>query len=97
MSSLLRENIHAHLPPLTTIRKPRNVLSKIRLRLFRESDLPEIRSLFSSAFPITYNDDFFECVRVQFFRGNKLMTYIAETLEGVGFCYFSLTYRILLN
>lgn len=97
MESRFGDSAYAYAQSWTANSKPAPVISSIHLRPFRESDLPAIRSLFDVSFPISYNDDFFECVRVQFFRGNKLVTYIAELLEEVAHSSLRLLYRMLLS
>lgn len=48
------------------------------MRLFRESDIDAIHSLFDASFPLHYGDSFYDSLRVQFFKGNKLITYVVE-------------------
>ena len=58
-------------------------LKHIHIRLFRKSDIESIRHLFDISFPVVYTDNYFESISSQFFRGNRLTTYIIEYLDGV--------------
>lgn len=59
-------------------------LNRVNIRLFRKSDLGDIRRLFEIAFPVSYPDSLFDSIAAQFYKGNKLVTYVAEYLEEVG-------------
>lgn len=65
-------------------------LSRIRIRPFNKSDLDIIRYMFELSFPVNYGDEFFQCVSAQFFNGHKLLTYMAEYLNGVISSFFLL-------
>lgn len=58
-------------------------LNRVNIRLFRKSDLNDIRGLFEIAFPVSYPDSLFDSIAAQFYKGNKLITYVAEYLEEV--------------
>lgn len=58
-------------------------LRRTRIRLFCKDDLFDIRQLFEISFPIIYTDSFFESFGDQFFKGEKMITYVAEFLDGV--------------
>ena len=77
-----RSNLKLYIPGVRSL--PRLYQSQgFHMRLFRESDIDAIHSLFDASFPLHYGDSFYDSLRVQFFKGNKLITYVVETLSDV--------------
>ena len=58
-------------------------MNRIRVRLFVKQDLESLRNIFEISFPVVYNEDFYQCLAAQFFKGRKIITYIAEYFDGV--------------
>ena len=77
-----RSSLKLYMPGVRSL--PRLYQSQsFHMRLFRESDIDAIHSLFDASFPLHYGDSFYDSLRVQFFKGNKLITYVVETLSDV--------------
>ena len=56
-------------------------LDNVYIRLSNEGDCQTIRELFEMSFPVHYDEEYYDSLRAQEYRGNRLITWMAEYFE----------------
>ena len=56
-------------------------LDNVYIRLSNEGDCQTIRELFEVSFPVRYDEEYYDSLRAQEYRGNRLIIWMAEYFE----------------
>lgn len=56
-------------------------LDNVYIRLSNEGDCQTIRELFEMSFPVSYDEEYYDSLRTQEYRGNRLIIWMAEYFE----------------
>ena len=56
-------------------------IDNVYIRLGNEEDCQTIRELFEMSFPVNYDEEYYDSLRSQEYRGNRLIIWMAECFE----------------